>query len=718
VKEAAETRRGGPVAGPPPTSGGSVVTLVEGSSFCASAPSGDVERDGWHGLFVADTRVLSCWSLTIEGRPAEPLTVVDEGEPYRATFVSRASPRHGLVDSTLLVLRSRYVGDGLREDIVLRNFGPEAVSLLLRLTVDADFADLFAVKERRAAVPADVTTEARADGLQFGTEAYGGFRWVQITATGSPQVAPGQIDFPVVVPARSEWSTCLSVQVSVAGRPLAPRHRCGEPLDLSPSARRMQAWRLSSPRAASPDSALVRTLRSSVRDLGALQIQDPEHPERRVVAAGAPWFMALFGRDALLSSWMALPVDPTLALGTLQTLARYQGAKEDPRTEEQPGRILHEVRLGAESALALGGGRAYYGTADATPLFVALLGELHRWGLPEPEVAALVPAADRALHWIDRQGDLNGDGFVAYRRATDLGLANQGWKDSFDAINRADGRLAAPPIALAEVQGYAYAAFLARAELADALGDGPRVARHWRERAAALKAAFNERFWMPDKQAYAVALDGAGEQVDSVTSNMGHCLWSGIVERDKAQAVARHLLGPRLWTGFGVRTLADDMGAYNPVSYHNGSVWPHDTAIAAAGLARYGFRTEVQQLAIGLLDAAQFVGSRLPELFCGFDRAEFGVPVPYPTSCSPQAWAAAAPLLLVRSLLGLDPDVPAGVVQMAPAFPEHMLPLQLSRIPLAGTRVDAEVRVDGWRLDGLPDGVRLVGAGGSRSAPR
>jgi glycogen debranching enzyme len=690
---------GGPGAG--------VVTLIEGSTFCASAVTGNLERDGWHGLFVADTRVLSCWSLTVEGKPVEPLTVLEEGEPYHATFVGRACPRRGVADSTLLVLRSRDVGEGMREDVVLRNFGPEAVGLLLTLTVDADFADLFAVKERRAAFVGDVAVEVRADGLAFSAEAAGGLRGVLISATGRPHVTPGRIDFPVVVPARSDWSTCLSVEASVAGHLLMPQHRCGESRDSSQPARRMRAWRLTSPRAHSPDASLIHTLRTSVRDLGALQIQDPEYPDRRVVAAGAPWFMALFGRDSLLTSWMALPVDPTLALGTLQTLARYQGSREDPLTEEQPGRILHEVRLGAEGALALGGGHAYYGTADATPLFVALLGELHRWGMPETEVAALVPAADRALEWIDAYGDPNGDGFVEYRRATDRGLVNQGWKDSFDGINRANGTLAAPPIALAEVQAYAYAAYTARAELADAFGDQAR-ARHWRKRALDLKAAFNDRFWMPQRQAYAVALDGAGDQVDAVTSNMGHCLWCGIIDEARAPAVARQLMGPRLWTGFGVRTLADDMGAYNPVSYHNGSVWPHDSAIAAAGLARYGYRAEAQRIGVGLLDAAQHTGQRLPELFCGFDRAEFDSPVPYPTSCAPQAWAAASPLLLVRSLLGLNPDVPAGVVRMAPAVPARMLPLRVERIPLAGARVDVEVRADGWTVDGLPDGVRLV----------
>jgi glycogen debranching enzyme len=327
---------------------------------------------------------------------------------------------------------------------------------------------------------------------------------------------------------------------------------------------------------------------------------------------------------------------------------------------------LHEVRFGREAKLALGGGEAYYGTADSTPLFVALLGELHRWGLADAELHALLPPADRALSWIDTYGDLDGDGFVEYRRATDRGLVNQGWKDSVDGVNDAAGRLAAPPIALAEVQAYVYAAYLARSSIASAAGDD-RTAATYQSKAETLKAAFNEQFWLPDRGWYAIGLDGDKRALDALTSNMGHCLWCGIVDDDKAPAVAHHLLDPRIWTGFGVRTLASTMGAYNPMSYHNGSVWPHDSAIAAAGLMRYGYVAEAQRLALGLLEAAHLFDGRLPELFCGFDRADFPSPVPYPTSCSPQAWAAAAPVLLMRTLLRFEPDIPAGRIGLDPA---------------------------------------------------
>jgi glycogen debranching enzyme len=411
----------------------------------------------------------------------------------------------------------------------------------------------------------------------------------------------------------------------------------------------------------------------------------------------------------LLTAWMTLTLDPRLALCTLHTLARLQGVRVDPLTEEEPGRILHEVRLGPDAALALGGGTTYYGTADATPLFVMLLGELDRWGgLPDNDRPTLVAAADRALHWILEYGDADGDGFVEYRRHTDRGLVNQGWKDSFDGVNHADGHLASPPIALCEVQAYVYSAYRARAGLAEADGDAA-TAQQWRSKAARLKAAFNLAFWMPERQAFALALDGAKQQVDAIASNMGHCLWTGIVDADKAAPVAAHLAGPTLCSGFGVRTLATDMTAYNPMSYHNGSVWPHDTAITVAGLARYGFTDEAQRISVALIEASQHFGGRLPELFCGFDRTEFPSPVPYPTSCTPQAWAAAASRLILRSLLQLNPDVPHGEVQLFPTLPDRWLPLRVEKIPVAGKRFDITLDEDGdMEVTGLPAELRLV----------
>jgi glycogen debranching enzyme len=297
---------------------------------------------------------------------------------------------------------------------------------------------------------------------------------------------------------------------------------------------------------------------------------------------------------------------------------------------------------------------------------------------------------------------------VEYARATDRGLLNQGWKDSFDGINFVDGRLAEAPIALCEVQGYVYSAYLARAHFAREAGDDALCER-WAQRAADLRAAFNERFWLPDRGWYAVGLDRDKRPIDALASNMGHCLWTGIVDEDKAEAVAAHLLGPDLFSGWGVRTLAQSMGAYNPLSYHNGSVWPHDNAIVAAGLVRYGFVDEAQRIAAGMLEAAEAFGGRLPELFCGFDRAEFDQPVPFPTSCSPQAWASAAPLHLLRSLLRFNPSVPRGEIHLAPAVPRAYLPLQLDNVALAGTRVSLSVTSDGFDIDGLPASVVVRG---------
>jgi glycogen debranching enzyme len=702
--------------GPPVTADTGTVTLLEGSAFCISSHSGDIQRDRPHGLFIADTRVLSCWRLAIDGEPVENLsTTAESTQPYSATFIGRARPRPWAADSTVLVLRTRHVGDGMREELVLRNFGHESASITLTVAVDVDFADLFAVKEGRVVAPHGISVDLTADTMTYTLAAPGGTQVARIDATGEPTVTPGRFTFDVVVAARSEWSASFDVATAAPRGHASVSHHLRGSLDVGAPARRLEAWRLSSPRVSTPDAAFETALSRGSDDLGSLQIEDPRQPKCPVVAAGSPWFMALFGRDSLLTGWMTLGLDPRLALCTLQTLARMQGTRVDPVTEEQPGRILHEVRLGREAKLALGGGNAYYGTADATPLFVMLLGELDRWGaLPDEHRGPLLAAADRALQWIVEYGDADGDGFVEYQRHTDRGLINQGWKDSFDGIPHGDGHLAAPPIALCEVQGYVYAAYLARAALAD--GDGESaLAALWRGRASRLKAAFNLAFWMPDAQAFALALDGAKRHVDSVASNMAHCLWTGIVDDDKAAAVAAQLGGPSMSSGFGLRTLSADMTAFNPMSYHNGSIWPHDTAIAAAGLARYGFTAAAQRLSLDLIDASDHFGGRLPEVFCGFNRTTFARPVPYPTSCSPQAWASAAPRLLLRSLLRFDPDVRHGKLRVCPTVPERLLPLRVEGMPLAGARIDVTVGSDGnVDVDGLPTGIRLVSSDGHR----
>lgn len=429
-----------------------------------------------------------------------------------------------------------------------------------------------------------------------------------------------------------------------------------------------------------------------------------------VDVAGAVEDATLFGRDSLLTAWMALPLDVGLSVGTLQRLAASQGRRVDAVTEEEPGRIMHEVRRGPASADVLGGS-VYYGTADATPLFVMLLAECWRWGADEAVVRSLLPAADAALAWAEHYGDRDGDSFIEYQRATDRGLINQGWKDSFNGINDAAGHVAEPPIALCEVQGYWYAALLARAELAEALGEASHAER-LRERARRLHARFTEAFWLPEKGWYAVALDGHKRPVDALTSNIGHCLWTGIATDEHAAAVVERLSGAEMDSGFGLRTLATTMGAYNPMSYHNGSVWPHDTAIAVAGLLRYrhipGAVALAERLASGLLDGAAAFGGRLPELFCGFPRSQFASPVPYPTSCSPQAWASAAPLLLLRSFLGLDPHVPHRTPSLSPRLPGEWGRVALTNLRLGDATVQIEAEGEKVDIHGVGDDWQLV----------
>ncbi|MDQ6724656.1 MAG: amylo-alpha-1,6-glucosidase [Actinomycetota bacterium] len=682
------------------------VTLVEGSAFCISGQSGDIRPGSAQGLFFRDTRFLSGLELHINDQRPEPLAAERTG-PFSATFVLRSRPPGGRADSSLMVVRHRYVGRGMREDLLVRNYGEEPALCTIQLRCTADFANLFAVKEGRARTEGAVELDTSGGGLLFRLQTGATERGLRIASSEPAGTASDVITWEVLVPAQGNWSTCLQFTTMIEGEEVEPRYLCGQPIEAATPHQRLDQWRREVPAVDTDFDAFQAAVAQGAEDLGALRIFDPDYPERAVIAAGAPWFMTLFGRDSLLTSWMALIVDPRLAQDTLQTLARFQGKVVDPRTEEEPGRILHEMRFGSARSLSLGGGTVYYGTADATPLFVMLLGELRRWGLAPDVVDSLLPAADEAMKWIEDFGDRDGDGYVEYQRATDRGLANQGWKDSWDAIRFADGRLARGSVALCEVQGYVYAAYLARAHFADELGDAPTATR-FRSKAAALKTAFNRDFWLEDRGWFAMGLDGGKQPIDALASNIGHCLWTGIVDEDKARAVADRLLSPEMFSGWGIRTLASNMVGYNPLGYHVGSVWPHDNAIIAAGLTRYGFTDEAHRVIVAMLDTAGFFGGRLPELFGGLSRDDVPFPVSYPSSCSPQAWAAASPLLFLRSILRLDPWVPHGKVWIDPLLPKSIGRLRVDRIPLAGRRVTVDVDGDSVSVEGLDDGIELV----------
>ena len=679
------------------------VTLVEATSFCVCNAAGDITPGGSQGVFYADTRVVSQWQIEIDDEPVEPVQVLSAA-PYHATFLGRGRPRSGHVDSTLLVRRERYIGAGMREDLELVNLASETTICTVTIATGCDVADLFEVKTNRVKPVRDIRAEANGEELKF--VSHSRQRGVRIKAEDAVTV-PGMLSFRALIPARSSWRTTIEAAPIVEGVEITPLFASPAPLELALPVQQLRAWQQRVPTVRTRQQSLGTALARCREDLGALRLFDPAHPDDPPsVAAGAPWFMALFGRDSLISSWMALPLDQSLALGTLRRLARLQGHRTNPITEEEPGRIAHELRSGAHTGVPHSDG-AYYGSVDATPLFVMLLGELRRWGLHPEAVTELLPAADRALAWIAQYGDRDGDGFVEYQRKTDRGMVNQGWKDSFDGINFADGSLARPPIALAEVQAYVYAAYIARSHFANEAGEEP-AAKEWAAKAAKLKADFNDRFWLADKGFFAVGLDADKRPIDALASNMGHCLWAGIVAEDKAAPVAERLMSPEMFSGFGVRTLAASMNAYNPMSYHNGSVWPHDSSICAAGLMRYGFVEEAQSIALALLAASTNFGGRLPELFCGFDRNEYPAPVAYPTSCSPQAWSAAAPIHLLRTLLRFDPSVPDGTLRIAPALPDEFGSLRVAGLPLAGTRIDVHVRRGRVKVTDLPPGIELI----------
>lgn len=689
-------------AGPPPTTAGGTVTMVEAGTFCLSDQLGDIHGGLTQGFFYRDARVLSRWELRLDGHTPEQLAVLPT-EAFRTTFVTRVPPRQGVADATILVTRRRIIGEGMHEKIVIRNLGDEDTALTVTLSADSDFADLFSVKDGRlntSGCEISVT-----DGtLRLGDRENTGIGLL-ITATGAPTIHPGCLIWHVVVPSQGSWQTAIECQ------PLVGHHavpiNVHDDNEASPSGK-IRQWRANATSLTADGPGLNTILQRTESDLGALRMTDTEDGSD-YVAAGAPWFMALFGRDSLLTSWMALLLDSDLALGTLRRLAKLQGRKQDPLTEEEPGRIMHEMRYGPKGDQVLGGS-VYYGTVDATPLFVMLLAECWRWGVDENAVKELLPAADAALTWIDQYGDADGDGFVEYRRKTDRGLANQGWKDSWDAISFADGQLADPPIALCEVQGYVYAARLGRAELAEAFGDSATATR-LRAQAEELRQRFDEAFWMPEAGCYAIALDRKKRQVDAITSNVAHCLWTGIVPDERAAAVIQRLAAPDMNSGFGLRTLSAEMSRYNPMGYHTGSIWPHDTAIAVAGLLRYqhipGAVELAQQLSAGLVEAVLAFGGRPPELFCGFDRKDLWLPVPYPTSCSPQAWASASPLLIMRSFLGLTPSVPEHSLTVTPRLPARAGQMRLTDLRLGSASVTLVAEGTTVKVDGLPPDWQL-----------
>lgn len=673
------------------------VTCVSGEAFAVSSSNGDILPGGDQGYFVRDTRFLSALVLLVDGRPPRALHG-DVVGPGAATFHSVVALEQARgVDPTLLVVRRRVVDEGLHEDVVFHNHGREPANLAVAFEVATDFAYVFDVRHGRAGAvrpraPGDTLVFVRPDAPDR----------VELLGTPAPTLDDAGMQWAVEVQPGGQARICVDVVATDVFGPAVPRRRCeafddrgaaSEPDGIDPGP--VPAVQ---PEVDSADMRVQRLVRRSVTDLASLAVPDPLEPADRFHAAGSPWFLTLFGRDSLWAAFMALPVDPAMAAGTLRTLARRQGRRHDPTTGEAPGKILHEVRRGSLTHLADLPDR-YYGTIDATPLFVVVASEAWRWGLPDSEVAALMPNVEAALAWMRDDGDVDGDGFLEYRHPEGRGLANQGWKDSHDGVQHADGRLAAPPIALSEVQAYAWDAAVRGAELLDHFGLGG--ADGWRTWADDLRRRFRAAFWVEDEDGPypAIALDGEKRPVDGPASNMGHLLLSDFLDPDEQDAVADRLAGSALSSGWGLRTMAATAAGFNPVGYHTGSVWPHDTAIAVWGLARTGHHDAASHLLEGLLAVAPHYGYTLPELLAGVERTAGSYAVPHPVACRPQAWAAGAGLLLARALLGLDPHVPQGRLTLHPLWPSPVGWLRMHDLPLAGGRLHVAVGPSGVTVD-------------------
>src|SRR6267143_1301809 len=667
------------------------VSILDGNEFVVSDRQGDLEATPTqnHGLFLDDTRFLSRWVLTVNGlRPK--LLSVDDMAHFKVQFFAAVATGTVYVDSHLSVVRQRAVGGrGFSEDITVSNHSRNPMELEVRLEAAADFADLFEVKdklEKKGELFRRVTDHQLV--LGYRRERFE--RHTVISADQTAEIREDGLVFRVRLEAQSEWTT----RVEVAAKPRLGRG-AGAAMVYERGARRdlgmsVQDWIAAAPKLVSSWGPLEMTYKRCLVDLAALRFRTEIFPGA-LPAAGLPWFMAIFGRDILITSFQALPFAPELAATTLRLLALFQGRVDDPFRDEEPGKILHELRLGEMTAFEERPHSPYYGSADATALFLVLLEEYERWTGDTALARALEREARAAIAWIDRYGDRDGDGYIEYeRRNKETGLENQCWKDSWDSVVFADGTLAPAPRATCELQGYAYDAKRRTARLAREVWGDPAWAAELEQQAAELRRRFNEDFWIADRGFFALALDGQKRKVDSLTSNIGHLLWSGIADADKAECCVRHLLSEALFSGWGVRTMADTEGSYNPIGYHVGTVWPHDNSIIAWGLRRYGYRAEAARISRAMLEAAELFPHRLPEAFAGYRRAATRYPVEYPTACSPQAWATGAPLLFVRALLGLDSDGQHLIVD--PALPEPFSRLELLDIPGRWGRLDAFAR--------------------------
>jgi len=683
-----------------------ILTINQGSTFMVTDLNGEIAAESEMGVFAADTRFVSYYAIFANGQPWVRLS--SSATAYYAARIYLTNPpliteEGDVVGGTLGLVISRSIGDGIHEDLDVTNHSLKLVRFNLEIAIRSDFADLFEVKSHRYVRRGRIDTDWDKEGHELriaytNADFHRGLSYQLLNSDSPPHYANGRVTFEVELLPGAGWHSCCYFILVEGERVRAPLYGCDHEAGSTEMDKMQSQWRRTATGLTSSNEDVYRLYRQSVQDMGALRLYDHDFaPDVWLPAAGVPWFVTIFGRDSLIVSLQNMLVHAGFARGALEKLAQYQATEVEDWRDAEPGKIPHELRSGELAHFRKVPHTPYFGTADATPLFLIVLHEAWKWLGDVSLLRAYRDVALRCLLWIDDYGDLDGDGFQEYKTRSSLGYENVGWKDAGDAVVYPDGSQVKQPKALCELQGYVFDAWLRMAEVFDALAE-PERAMQLRRKAAVLQTRFEDAFWCEELGSYAFGLDSDKQQIRTVASNAGHCLWSGIARPDHAARVVERLMQPDMWSGWGIRTLSATNPAYNPFSYQLGAVWPHDNGIIALGFKQYGFAAEAASIARDISEAASYFAMyRLPELYAGVARQPGTFPVQYLGANVPQAWAAGTVFHLLQALLGLHADAPKGRLSVDPHLPKWLPDLELKGLNIGDSRLDLRFWREGER---------------------
>jgi glycogen debranching enzyme len=674
------------------------ITINDGATFLVTDAFGMIDDNMAQGFFVNDTRMISYYEISINRERLVLLassSINHHSALYQFTNPTLRTILGDLPQGRLMISLRRNIANGMQEDIKIANHHAERVEFQLMLAIRSDFADIFEVKAKQILTRGETETtwaEGRLTTAYRNGSFYRNLVIQPEQSSSLPRYANGRLFFDIALDPGAIWHTDLNF-FALTDAECDWGEVCVIPIKTE-AKQVSEDFLAQATKLHSSNAEIAQYYNQALVDLSALRIKVEDHGQQFwMPAAGIPWFVAVFGRDSVTVSLQTMAVYPSFAWGTLLKLAQLQATEVDDWRDAQPGKMLHELRQDELTQLHQLPYTPYYGTIDTTILWIVTLAEAYRWSGNLVLLKDCREALERALIWIEKYGDFDQDGFVEYQTRSSVGLRNQGWKDSGDAVVYPDGTQVEPPIALCEVQGYVYDAWQRAAEIYEVLGE-PEAAKQLQEKAEALYQRFNERFWMEEAGFYCFGLDSQKAQIQTIASNPGQLLWSGIVPPDRAARLVQRLFQPDLWCGWGIRTLSSTNPAYNPISYQLGSVWPHDNSIIAMGLKRYGYHTEANRIAEGIFAAAcYFEAGRMPELFGGIERQPDSFPVPYPDANIPQAWAAGSILLLIRAMLGLQANAAQRQLVLHPTLPEWLPDLILTNLKIG----DATLSLRFWR---------------------